>query len=193
MTSLTCRSTSFLFYVFHLQWGAPGRWVVASATRHQHQLTGRHPVLAPPDCPPQVQPPLSRRRNLQRQRRNLQRRRRNLQRRRRNLQRRRQRQRQELQGEAMAQHPHQVFLNEVRNFVLIWTGSRDRMSKYLTGRFFGIFFPYVLYSKLLHLPPLIFHCVGGCWDRTQGTVATSALAVRSSNHSTRSHGWIQNT
>jgi hypothetical protein len=29
------------------------------------------------------------------------------------------------------------------------------------------FFFYVLYSALLHLPPLKFHCVGGCWDRTQ--------------------------
>jgi hypothetical protein len=28
----------------------------------------------------------------------------------------------------------------------------------------GIFFRY---STLLHLPPLRFHCVGGCWDRTQ--------------------------
>ncbi len=26
---------------------------------------------------------------------------------------------------------------------------------------------YVQYSTLLHLPPLRFHCVGGCWDRTQ--------------------------
>jgi hypothetical protein len=26
---------------------------------------------------------------------------------------------------------------------------------------------YVLYSTLLHLPPLRFHCVGGCWNRTQ--------------------------
>jgi hypothetical protein len=31
----------------------------------------------------------------------------------------------------------------------------------------GGFFMYVLYSTLLHLPPLRFHCVGGCWDRTQ--------------------------
>jgi hypothetical protein len=30
----------------------------------------------------------------------------------------------------------------------------------------GIFF-YVLYSTLLYLPPLRFHCVGGYWDRTQ--------------------------
>ncbi len=26
---------------------------------------------------------------------------------------------------------------------------------------------YVCYSTLLHLPPLRFHCVRGCWDRTQ--------------------------
>jgi hypothetical protein len=26
---------------------------------------------------------------------------------------------------------------------------------------------YVLYSTLLHLPPLSLHCFGGCWDRTQ--------------------------
>jgi hypothetical protein len=25
----------------------------------------------------------------------------------------------------------------------------------------------ILYSTLLHLPPLRFHCVGGCGDRTQ--------------------------
>jgi hypothetical protein len=26
---------------------------------------------------------------------------------------------------------------------------------------------FVLYSTLLHLPPLRFHCVDGCWDQTQ--------------------------
>jgi hypothetical protein len=26
---------------------------------------------------------------------------------------------------------------------------------------------FVLYSILLHLPPLRFHCADGCWDRTQ--------------------------
>jgi hypothetical protein len=36
---------------------------------------------------------------------------------------------------------------------------------YLTIINRGIF--YVLYSILLHLPPLRFHCVGGCGDRTQ--------------------------
>ncbi len=32
---------------------------------------------------------------------------------------------------------------------------------------FRFFFLYVLYSTLLHLSPLRFHCVGGCWDRIQ--------------------------
>jgi hypothetical protein len=31
--------------------------------------------------------------------------------------------------------------------------------------FLNIYF-YVHYSTLLILPPLSFHCVGGCWDRT---------------------------
>jgi hypothetical protein len=33
--------------------------------------------------------------------------------------------------------------------------------------FWGIFYFYVLYPTLLHLPPLRFHCADGCWDRTQ--------------------------
>jgi hypothetical protein len=33
------------------------------------------------------------------------------------------------------------------------------------GGIFSTFF--VLYSALLHLPPLRFHCADGCWDRTQ--------------------------
>ncbi len=47
--------------------------------------------------------------------------------------------------------------------------------------FFGFFVMHQLYSTLLHLPPLRFHCVGGCWDRTQDS-AISALAVRCSSH-----------
>jgi hypothetical protein len=54
------------------------------------------------------------------------------------------------------------------------------------GGFLGFFSFYVQYSKLLHLPPLRFHCAGGCWDRTR-TVANTALAVRHSYHSARSH------
>jgi hypothetical protein len=47
----------------------------------------------------------------------------------------------------------------------------------------GIFIFFVLYSTLLHLPPLRFHCDGGCWDRTQGLLQLrhrqlDALATR---------------
>ncbi len=41
-------------------------------------------------------------------------------------------------------------------------------------------------SILRHLPPLRFHCDGGCWDWKQ-TLETFALAVRRSNQSTASH------
>jgi hypothetical protein len=45
------------------------------------------------------------------------------------------------------------------------------------------FFFYVRYSRLLHLMPLRFHCVGGCWDPTQASCDYTAWAVRRSNHS----------
>ncbi len=32
---------------------------------------------------------------------------------------------------------------------------------------FFLYFFFVLYSTLLHLPPLRFHCADECWDRTQ--------------------------
>jgi len=48
---------------------------------------------------------------------------------------------------------------------------------------FSDFFSFSVRSTLLHLPPLRFHCVGGCWNGTLAwTVATTALAVRSSKH-----------
>jgi hypothetical protein len=86
------------------------------------------------------------------------------------------------------------------------------------GEFFWIFS--LLYSTLLHLPPLRFHCVGGYWDRTQDScdfgigfqrlyphgyilstvrlhpVATSALAFRRTNHTATSYpqfGYISAT
>jgi hypothetical protein len=42
---------------------------------------------------------------------------------------------------------------------------------------------YVRYSTPLLLPPIIFHCVGGCWDRTQdccdfGNCQPDALTTR---------------
>jgi hypothetical protein len=55
------------------------------------------------------------------------------------------------------------------------------------GIFWFLFF-YVRYSKLLHLPPLRFQGVGGCWGRTQDCCYCAlALTARCSNHSERSH------
>ncbi len=48
-------------------------------------------------------------------------------------------------------------------------------------------FFYVRYSTMFHLPPLRFHCVGGCWDRTKDSCDYTALTIRSSNHSATSH------
>ncbi len=67
---------------------------------------------------------------------------------------------------------------------------KNRKNRLLWFVRFWIFFPGgfsifpALYSRLLHQPPLILHCVGGCWDGTQGSLA---LPVRGSNHSARSH------
>jgi hypothetical protein len=41
---------------------------------------------------------------------------------------------------------------------------------------------YISYSTLLHLPPLRFRCITGCWDRTQNCCDCGQTA-RSSNHS----------
>jgi hypothetical protein len=38
--------------------------------------------------------------------------------------------------------------------------------KYFFGGFF-LFFFFVQYSAMLHLPPLRFHCADGSWDLTQ--------------------------
>ncbi len=50
------------------------------------------------------------------------------------------------------------------------------ISEFSLGEIFLTFF--ILYSTLLHLPPLRFHCADGCWDRTQDRSNYSALAVR---------------
>ncbi len=42
-----------------------------------------------------------------------------------------------------------------------------RVETYLKGDFWIFWIFYIHYSALFHLPPLHFHCVGGCWDRTQ--------------------------
>ncbi len=45
----------------------------------------------------------------------------------------------------------------------------------------------VLYSTLLHLPPLRFHGVGECWDRTQDSCDFGIDCQTGSSHSATSH------
>jgi hypothetical protein len=61
--------------------------------------------------------------------------------------------------------PHVVTFYTKYNFHLNLIGLIVFFSQYFWGGFF-IVFSY-LYSALLHLPPLRFHCADGCWDRTQ--------------------------
>ncbi len=56
-----------------------------------------------------------------------------------------------------------------------WHPGWGRENRQQTGGFFFFFF-YALYSTLLHLPPLRFYCVGGCWDRKSGIVNGSVGA-----------------
>ncbi len=56
------------------------------------------------------------------------------------------------------------------------------------GNFFRIFsFFHVRYSTLFHLPPLRFHRVRGCWDRTQDCCDFGIDSARRSNQSAISH------
>ncbi len=78
------------------------------------------------------------------------------------------------------------FVTKERKIVMIW-----KHKGYVDFRKKSIFYILkfsllilVLYSTLLHLPPLRFHCAYGCWDRTQELCQdrTGALVVRRSNH-----------
>ncbi len=53
------------------------------------------------------------------------------------------------------------------------------------GIFLGFFLYFIQHCFICR--PLSFHCVGGCWDQK---AATSALAVRRSYHSARSHSQL---
>jgi hypothetical protein len=48
----------------------------------------------------------------------------------------------------------------------MFTTGQDHISVQRKILFLFLIF-YVRYSTLLHLPPLRFQCVGGCWDPTQ--------------------------
>jgi hypothetical protein len=67
----------------------------------------------------------------------------------------------------------------IKHITLMWI-----QSQHFNRGFFGFF--YVLYSTLLHLPPLRFHCVRRCWDRTQDC-CDFGIDSRISSHSARSH------
>jgi hypothetical protein len=63
-------------------------------------------------------------------------------------------------------------------------GIRSVKTNSFKGGFFWMFS--ALYSTLLHLPPLRFHCVVGCYDRTQGR-CDFGIGFRRSNYLARSH------
>jgi hypothetical protein len=58
-------------------------------------------------------------------------------------------------------------------------------SKTEQGNFLKFFM--VLYSTLLHLPPLRFQCVGECWDRTQDSCDFGIDCQMLYSHPAKSH------
>jgi hypothetical protein len=54
-----------------------------------------------------------------------------------------------------------------RRFKISWFSCTFGFKLGQVKGFFVVVVFYVLYSTLFHLPALRFHCVGGCWDRTQ--------------------------
>ncbi len=59
------------------------------------------------------------------------------------------------------------FMEKKRSYLILDPTARTiiKRSDSKTLGDFSIFF--LLYSALLHLPPLRFRCADGCWDRTQ--------------------------
>jgi hypothetical protein len=57
---------------------------------------------------------------------------------------------------------------------------------FFEGDFLRIFLFHVRHSTLFHLPPFRFHCVGGCWDRTQDS-CDNGIGCQTLYHSARSH------
>jgi hypothetical protein len=66
--------------------------------------------------------------------------------------------------------PNRIFA-QIRHFFAIRTRNFPNRIQFLSfsGRSYANFclLFFVLYSALLHLPPLRFRCANGCWDRTQ--------------------------
>jgi hypothetical protein len=55
-----------------------------------------------------------------------------------------------------------LWIRTVRIFMFL--GRVRKLKEDFVGFFLSM---YDTYSTLLHLPPLRFRCIGGCWDRTQ--------------------------
>jgi hypothetical protein len=53
--------------------------------------------------------------------------------------------------------------NNIDTINMRWQQQQEKRETF-SGGFFGFFSFYVRYSTLLYLPPLRFHCVGGCWN-----------------------------
>jgi hypothetical protein len=70
-------------------------------------------------------------------------------------------------------------------FIPVCRTSRKRYLQFLNRGIFLIFS--YRYSTLLHLPPLRFCCVRGCWDRTQDCLRFQHRQPDAPNHSARSH------
>ncbi len=68
-----------------------------------------------------------------------------------------------------------AYLSMYLFMLLVYRTTAEKLSqklcglrlKTIKGDFLGIFDFYVLYSTLLHLMPLVFHCADGCWDRSR--------------------------
>ncbi len=58
-----------------------------------------------------------------------------------------------------------IWSNKVVSFFKVrWI---KKHTKDILNYYFSFVVFHVLYSTLLHLPPLKFHCARGCWNRTQ--------------------------
>ncbi len=53
------------------------------------------------------------------------------------------------------------------SLIYVFSLISEAVILFLKWDFWDFFFLCTRYSILLHLPPLRFHCVGGCWDLTQ--------------------------
>ncbi len=80
--------------------------------------------------------------------------------------------------------------NSVLSLNLLFSMLLLLISIYFYTNAFKKFFFDVLYLTLLHLMPLRFHCVGGCWDWTLQDCCDLVVGSQTLYHSARSHPHI---